>query len=211
MLKSDIPSNAVERVVKRHANGVKAEAQYFLRGAKVGWRYWEDDETLEREFSMRRGKYHGIARQWYSNGQLMWRSRYINGKEHGVAKQWDEKGRLLGTYRMNHGTGIDRWWVAVYRAGGGPRNYRYCLGEEVHWVNGVLHGRTRFWYGHLTHERYFWRGQPHGIWREWRSERKLERGYPQYYIRGKRVTKAQYLKACKTDKTLALPDQDTKQ
>ena len=136
MLKSGIPSNAVELVTKKHRNGTKAEARYLLRGARVGWRCWYEDGELEVEFPSKRGVYHGVVRQWHPNGQLRWQSRYLNGKEHGVAKQWNEKGRLLGTYRMIHGTGVGRWWDT----GGG---HRYYLAEERHYLNGLPHGREQ--------------------------------------------------------------------
>jgi len=196
MLRSDIPSNAVERVTKKHRNGRKVEAHYFLRGAKVGWRCWYESGQLESEFPSKRGVYHGTARLWHPNGQLRWQSRYLNGKEHGVARQWDEEGRPLGVYRMSHGTGIDRWWDK-----GGRR--RYSLTEERRYVNGRPHGRERQWSGkQLTEEGYWKYGQRHGIWRRWRLDGRLERSFPHYYLHGRMVTRARYLKACKTDRTM---------
>jgi hypothetical protein len=45
-------------------------------------------------------------------------------------------------------------------------------------------------------------GEYHGIERRWNHRRKLHRGYPKYWVRGEAVTKRQYLKAAKSDKTL---------
>lgn len=41
------------------------------------------------------GNIHGSARQWYTNGQLMYISHFNNGKPAGVNRGWRENGELL--------------------------------------------------------------------------------------------------------------------
>jgi hypothetical protein len=66
----------------------------------------------------------------------------------------------------------------------------------------------RHWYDEktLVRERFFGCGGYHGIWREWttsdKGPRTLKRGFPHYWISGVKVTKRQYIKACKVDPSL---------
>lgn len=60
-------------------------------------------------------------------------------------------------------------------------------------------------------ERHFREDQLHGIERSWNFDRKLRRGFPRYWINGKRVMKRQYLRARIDDPTLPLfRDKDTR-
>lgn len=53
---------------------------------------------------------------------------------HGICRQWDENGGLLGTFTMEHGTGIQRAWHDNGR-----------LQMELSTVNGEFCGRSRLW------------------------------------------------------------------
>ena len=193
MAKSGIRSTAVERVTKKHRNGVKAEASYYFRRAEVGYRTWYENGRLWEEFPMRHGERHGIVRGWHPNGRLSWQSRYVAGKQYGATKYWDPRGKLLSGRRH----------ITIGRLPG--------FVQECNFVRGVQHGRERFWQGkHLTLEGRFAHGKPHGIWKSWNLDGRLKRSFPHYYIYGKKVTKVQYLKACKTDKTLPIPEQHNK-
>src|SRR5262249_7219402 len=130
-------------------------------------------------------------------GQLLSAEPYENGVPHGTAYQWASDGRLLGTYTLEHGTGLDLWRQAwedgrVYLA-------------EVHSIrNGLSHG-FEWWFfvgRRLRRERHWQEGTLHGIEREWNFSGGLRRGFPRYWVRGERVTKAKYLKASVVDSTL---------
>jgi hypothetical protein len=51
-------------------------------------------------------------------------------------------------------------------------------------------------------EAHFWQDLQHGIRREWNSDGKLRRGFPQYWVNNERVAKRQYLRACAKDPNL---------
>ena len=194
-----IPSGARELVTERYPNGSKKRAEYFVRGRKAGFRYWWESGQIDWEHPIRRGASHGVDRRWHANGQLMSQTSYRYGNEHGVARQWNPRGKLLGRYRMRHGTGVDRWWDDDGR-----------LAEERHYRNGRPHGLERWWWNRrwLSEERHWRDGVLHGIWREWR-EGKLWRGFPRFYLNGKRVTRARYLRAVARDP--CLPPYDPKE
>ena len=97
-----------------------------------------------------------------------------------------------------HGTGYDIWRWEWWEG--------FAPVSEVHSMqDGVPHG-YEWWMDadqrSLDHERHWSEGKYHGIERRWNHQRKLHRGYPKYWIRGEAVTKRQYLKAAKSDKTL---------
>ncbi len=187
-----IPKKAQQVVIETHEDGSPKCTHYFLKNQKIAAIHWFANGDVEHEFYYRNGRWHGPLRRWYENGQLEWETYYVNGKEHGVSKQWNRKGELLGTYVMNHGTGVDHWWDEKGR-----------LLEEIHCLNGNRHGLDRRWNTkRLDQESYFKEGEPHGISREWNWQGKLRRGFPQYYVNGKKMNKRQYLKACQTDSTL---------
>ena len=188
-----IPLRAKEVVRERSPNGSKCFSEYFFGGKLVGRRCWWENGRLHIEESFRNGIKHGIERHWYQNGRLMWQTNYDKGLEHGIARQWGRKGEFLGGYRMRHGTGVDLWWDLG------------VLAEERHVKNGLLHGFERWWTEGVVWEESHWQaGEEHGIRREWRLDesRRLRPGYPHFFIRGKRVRKAEYLRRQPADLTL---------
>jgi hypothetical protein len=86
------------------------------------------------EESHRRQKLHGRCRTWHRNGKLAGEVFYRNGLLHGVCRQWNERGKLLGSFRMTHGTGIQKVW---------HDNGRLQL--EFATVGGEFCGRKRLW------------------------------------------------------------------
>jgi MORN repeat variant len=92
------------------------------------------------------GAYHGSCRTWHYNGQMAQERRYSHDQLHGHSRQWNAKGRLLGSFTMNHGTGILRHW---------HENGRLHL--EIDLTDGQYHGRTRMWLrdGTLVMENYY--------------------------------------------------------
>src|SRR6185436_4124957 len=151
---------------------------------------------VEIEYGLQAGRLHGMSYDLV-RGHLVCAEPYVNGLVHGVARQWSPDGELLGTYRMDQGTGIDLW--RGQRADGSP-----YLAEVHHIKRGRPHG-FEWWINEnqrTVHWERLWReGLPHGIERQWTSHR-LDRGYPRFHLRGKRVSKAEYVKACAKDKSL---------
>ena len=131
-------------------------------------------------------------------GQLSSATNYIDGLEHGTAQQWAEDGTLVGSYTLDHGTGLDLWWDELW-----GRHWR--LSEARQLRNGERHG-YEWWLGAeqsgVTRESHFAGGRAHGIQRDWNHAGRLRRGYPKYFINGQQVTKRQYLRATSQDASL---------
>jgi antitoxin component YwqK of YwqJK toxin-antitoxin module len=180
-----------EAVLNSHANGAKFNTHHFKGGKLVARCSWEANGGLGLVVPVRGGRENGVASRYHENGRLMWRTTYRNGLEHGLASQWNSRGKLLGKYRMVHGTGVDLWWDEQGR-----------LLEERNVRDGKMHGVERWWMGPLWRESYWWEGAEHGIHREWRVDGRLKPGFPKFYLRGEKVTKAVYARAALSDKTL---------
>jgi hypothetical protein len=109
-----------------------------------------------------------------------------------------EDGRLMGTYTMIRGTGLDVWRQQR------PNGTVYI--SEIHSLrDGRPDGFTWFfWDGEASvwSEEHFQSGDPQGIERRWNTLGGLCRGYPRYYVQGKRVKKREYIRAAAPDPTL---------
>jgi hypothetical protein len=105
---------------------------------------------LREEVPLRKGRRHGIVRNWHKNGVLASEEPYRAGLLHGVCRQWNETGKLLGKYKMVNGTGIQRAW-----------HDNGQLQLEVSTVRGEFCGRNRIWLrdGTLISERFHLRGR----------------------------------------------------
>lgn len=189
-----IPETAHEVVNETHENGAKMRVSYFVDGREIGWRFWGDSGIVLMEYQMRDGRRHGRYRHFHDNGVVWEEGSYEDDLEHGEVRQFDDTGRQIGSYLMNHGTGLDLW----YESPG-------VLAEEHPLQDGRLHGFERWWSGdNLTvHEEcHFWKGKRHGVLRRWNRHHKIARSYPQYYVMDERVTKRRYERACRADPTL---------
>jgi antitoxin component YwqK of YwqJK toxin-antitoxin module len=196
VISNELPEQAVEEVTLRWENGDKREATYRIDGNAVWCRYWDESGQLGGEHGISDNKWHGPDRTWHSNGRLSSESCYYHGKEHGIACQYDEDGNLLGTYTMRHGTGLDRWYQ---KAG--------VLSEERQYQDGNKHGFERWYWepcddGTVHEEGHYKNYVEHGIFREWNTNGRFRRGFPQYFVDGVKVTKRQYIAASKRDNTL---------
>lgn len=194
--KSSIPPDAAEVVEKRHPNRTKAYASFFLGGEKVGCRQWDEGGQLMYECGLRAGGRHGNVYCFYADGRLEEVQPYRNGTTHGVGRQWAEDGRLLVTWELVHGTGLDLWC----------NTQRGTLAEEHYLPGEGQLGYMRQWNAdeQTVWQEYFYvlgKGY-HGVWREWNAHGRLRRGFPRFYVRDRKVTKRQYLKACESDPTL---------
>jgi antitoxin component YwqK of YwqJK toxin-antitoxin module len=191
-VRSSIPLRAEEE--SQYVDGKKVSAEYFLNGELVGRRFWHQNGVLELEQCYRNGRAYGASRRWHENGRLMWEGPFRNGLAHGICRQWDKNGNLLGSSRMKMGTGVDLWW--------GDCRQRFPT-EERSYVKGQRHGFERWWCGKhaIFQELHFHNGVEHGVLRQWTSG-KLTRGYPRFYVLGKKVTKRGYIAASHGDATL---------
>jgi hypothetical protein len=192
--KTSIPAQAAEVIDEYHANGVKSRASYVLAGEVVGHRAWVEDGHLDSEYGMSHGNKHSPVYFFHDNGQVMSREIYRNGTLHGICKQWAEDGRLLVTWKMVNGTGLDLWCnddgtliEALYYKEGEPLYQRF-------WADEKTLMRERLW-GSFVEIRREWTISDKGPGR-------LKRGFPHFYLKGVRVTKREYVKACKADPSL---------
>ncbi|HLF00527.1 MAG TPA: hypothetical protein VI547_01030, partial [Anaerolineales bacterium] len=170
---------------------------YLVRGRIVGIRRYKSDGVLVSEQPLKDGFYHGTVYRWGFSGTLILSRPYVAGKQHGKVWQWSDDGSLLGTYTMNHGTGIEIHWTQ-----GGADSMLPRLVRPMR--DGKLHG-YEWWIDEneiLSGELHWVDGQWHGIDRCWNAKGRLKRGFPKYYIHGQRVAKRQYTKACISDPTL---------
>jgi antitoxin component YwqK of YwqJK toxin-antitoxin module len=196
--RSSIPKAARERVTATSVHGPqKYKAECVFKGKVVGIRFFHETGELSMEYPMRNGLTHGIAYRSDEPGKLLSAEPYFNGRPHGTAKQWSDEGKLLGTYTMKHGTGVDLWWQQFQD--GEPH-----LAEARYLKDGERHGFEWWWLDrkNLWQEQHFSNGRSHGIERSWNEHGRLCRGYPQYWVSDKRVSKQQYIRASAKDPTL---------
>lgn len=198
--RSSIPKAARERVLANHRMGRKKyRAEYLLNGEVVGVRQFDENGHLEFECPMRNGVAHGMLYD-IDDGIVTFAEPYRNGLAHGTAKQWSHDGKLIGTYTMNHGTGLDLWRVKCNWGNG-----RVYLSEARYVKEGKWHG-FEWWLDEnqksVHSEHHFWENLQHGIERQWNDQRRLRRGFPRYWVNNQQVTKRQYLRARAKDGNL---------
>jgi hypothetical protein len=198
--RSSISKNARERVVATHLKGPqKYKVECVLKQEVVGIRTFEENGQLQYECPLKNDLRHGTV-YFFSDGKVDFAEPYRNGFAHGTAKQWSDDGELIGTYTMNHGTGLDLW-----RAKKNWGTGSIYLSEARYIQNGKWNG-FEWWLNEdqrsVHDERHFCQDQLHGIERCWNFQGRLRRGYPKYWIKGKRITKRQYISACAKDSTL---------
>ena len=200
--RSSIPKEARENVTERW-EGKKLCADYLVGGEKVGERTFFDTGDPQDERAFKEGRKHGFEYDWHSPGVLAFASHFVDGLEHGTARQWSQEGRLIGTYTMDHGTGIDLWRQPRSELEDGS----WYLGEVLYCRVGIPVGFC--WRVNEDQETVWWErhaveGREHGIYREWNLHGRLRRGYPQYFLNGQKVRKREYVRACQSDPTLPI-------
>ena len=200
MFRSSIPATARARIVERHSSGAQARVEYVLGKSVVGYRDFDSNGELELDCGLRTGRPHGTTYRLDSPGKLVSATPYRNGLEHGLARQWSEDGLLIGSYRMQNGTGVILWWEETC---GKPR----CpyLAEVRFLLKGRLHG-YEWWLNEdqvsVHKERYWSKGELHGIGREWNDKGVMRSSFPRFHVRGNRVTRQVYERARATDASL---------
>lgn len=188
-----VPKHARERNLKIAGDDGEMAADFFIGSRHFAWVYWDKQGNVELEkYYDEQGRQHGVELYRHENGRIKWRSRWRHGKQHGKTQQWDRDGNLLLETRFVNGTGIDVWWD------------RGRVSEVRFFRESHRHGVEQWWFDArcVFEEGHFSKGQKHGIWRRWSGQRRLERGYPQYFTHDEKVTRREYLKARATDATL---------
>jgi len=193
--KTWIPVDAVETVTERYPDGTKKEASYFVGDEEVGYRMLDEQGTLDYE-SSRSGIHRGSYYRFHPNGQLLEIQPYHKDTMHGIGKQWAEDGELLVTWKLVRGVGLDLWCDT----------WSKTLSEERYWSDEGKVGYKRQWNedeATIWQEYFVLQGTGyHGVWREWNAKGRLRRGFPRYFVSDGKVTRRQYLRACKSDPTL---------
>ncbi|MFO0685347.1 MAG: hypothetical protein U0234_25025 [Sandaracinus sp.] len=170
---------------------------FYVRGRprlRVHWHAEEGAPCWALELD-REGRMHGREREWRADGRLFYEARWDDGVQHGLQRMWRADGVLVVRTRFVRGTGLDAWLPqeGALRAAGETRPF----------VDGQRHGPERHWESarRVWREEWFSRGVEHGITREWNRTR-LARGFPRFFVRGERVDRRAYARACEHDPTL---------
>ena len=137
------------------------------------------------------GEGHGIEIQRDNSGRIIWSARWVHGKMHGPAIQFDERGRPLLVTHFARGRGTDIWMNCGK------------VTEIRELEDGQLHGLVRWGDPEKpSEEGCFFRGQRHGIFREWKPDGNLRKGFPRFYIKDARVARRVYMTAQAKDPSL---------
>lgn len=213
-------ADAEARIVATWPSGAPRQLDFYRADTLLGRRFIvEDDPRSFTELELAPdGRRHGLEIR-IDDGELVSVEPYANGLPHGLAEQWAQ-GELIGTYQMDRGGGLDLWhavccapcWASRPRGAGDAcrcheagAERKIYLAEARYLVDGWLHG-FEYWIDidqrSVHEERHFKRGQLHGIERVWSSSKKLRRGYPRYYVDGKRLDKRRYQRAAQKDASL---------
>ena len=182
---SSIPVSAICKdagLPGKRANS-RITRNYYVKGELIGKRTFRGkSELLEHECSYKNGLLHGFEYYWHRNGQLNAKILYVEGREHGDAFIWGPRGDLLGTYHMEHGTGLQLWWNEF------DGKAQLTVARQM--VEGRQNG-FEFWFqwhrpGVLQKESWWKNGVMHGIQRQWDDD-DLISDYPKYWINGREV------------------------
>ena len=197
-LQSDIPDDARSRVTHRHPGGRRQIVKFFTHAGLCGIRTYYANGTPESEQSYREEMRLGMQYEWYESGAFWSAAPYVDGLPHGTARQWSVDGRPLGTYTMDHGTGIDLW--RQERADGSV-----YLSEARFLLRGKRHGLE--WFINEDQQTVYiertWRNHRiHGIEREWDAQGRLGARFPKFHVGAGLVDKRRYVAFCEHNLTL---------
>jgi hypothetical protein len=190
-----IPARAEEKILGYDKRGAKDRSEFWLNGQRVGfvsWDPWEPSGTPGIAGGYRNGVRVGYQIS-YDRGAVSYAEPFKEGLVHGWAKQFDSRGRLIFESPFKNGTGTDYWC-----------NEKGSLAEEHPLVEGKPSGWERWWNEDeksIHSETHWLNGEWHGIKREW-TRGGLDRGYPQFFIHGKRISKRGYMAAARREPTL---------
>jgi hypothetical protein len=202
-MKSEMPDGVIGKPV--HGSNKDIDPAFrvvncFAAGELVGRRIYNRESTLILETPMKDGLKHGREITWDDDGNLLSIEPYGKGKIHGTAKQYGRHGKIIGTYKLNHGTGLDIWRQ--------EEEGNKVFISEIHSLQDGMPNGYEWWFASSKHdlmqERHWQMGKLHGIERIWNSKGKLRRGYPKFFIADQVVTKRKYAKMALIDQTLPL-------
>jgi antitoxin component YwqK of YwqJK toxin-antitoxin module len=197
--RSSIPKNARERIVARYSDTRHPMiAEYRLNRSLVGIRRFHPTGELMHENPIRHEMMHGIVYRCDEPGKVISAEPWSYGLPHGVARQYSHDGALLGTYQMKRGTGLDLWWQEAHEGAPWLSEARYLRDGKWHGFEWWLREDQK----NVWEERHFASGQPHGVERQWNSAGRLKRGFPRYWVKGRRVTRHEYLRLSARDESL---------
>lgn len=169
-------------------------------GRKVMRVTWEAEGKIHRTLSYDRdGRPHGLECEYREDGILIWCQQWVHGKMHGPCMMLDERGRPLAVSKFVEGRGFDVWMGGCNEG----------IAEIHQLADGAPHGVTRW--GDPSRpweEEHFFEGRRHGIFRCW-DDGVLEKGFPEFYVNGERVSREEYELARQNDAALpAYREQD---
>lgn len=100
-------------------------------GDKVS--YYNDGVSKEIEYTLKNGKYEGVFKSYFKNGNIEFNGQYLNDKKTGFWQQYNENGDLVYEYNMLNGKleGLAK----VYEDG--------KISEEKYFSNDVLNGSAK--------------------------------------------------------------------
>lgn len=190
--KPRIPAGATETVTRVDEHGRKFASEFWFRGQLAGRAYWNPDGTPCLAVGLRNGVPVGHQVEFHEFGGV-YAEPFVEGRLHGLARQFAPDGRLLMVSPFEHGTGTDFWC-----------DHQGRLAEEHPVVDGKPSGTERWWTEDqktVYSETEWLNGEWHGATRHWTGGR-LDRGFPKFFVEGKRVSKRAYLKLAQRDRTL---------
>jgi hypothetical protein len=177
-------------ILRSDRHSVQGEA--LLGGRKLGRLLWSLDGRILHEQPLdAQGRHHGVEVERDNSGKAVWCAGWVHGSMHGPVIQFDEHGHPLMVTYFVRGRGTDIWMSGGH------------VSEIREMEDAQPHGLVRW--GNPTspsEEGYFFRGRRHGIFRKWESDGTLKKGYPQYYVEDKRISRLAYEKACEANPVL---------
>ena len=95
-----------------HARRCSPTAPRWTDLGPVGWdrRSWGNGRCRSAG-QWRRGREHGVHREWYSNGCPKSACTYRNGRKHGPCRTWYRSGRLMSSFRYHAGRPKGSWTI----------------------------------------------------------------------------------------------------
>jgi hypothetical protein len=189
-------SPGVTLVVTRHdRDSVSGEARSGRR--RLARFLWTTGGLLQHETPLdARGREHGLQIERDDEGKIAWCAQWSHGKQHGLTMQLGRGGRPLLVTEFVRGRGTDIWTSGC----AGPAHAGVSEVREL--ADDRLNGWIRWGNPRRPwEEEHYRRGERHGITRVWKDN-ELSAGYPQFFVRGVRVSRRAYRAAEAADPTL---------
>ena len=137
---------------------------------------WYEDGQQESNLNYKDGKLNGVQRGWHENGKPWYEKNYKDGIEDGTHKEWYENEKPL--YEKNYRDGIEDGTHKEWYENGKPKS-------EDNYKDGELDGVQKEWYenGQQWQEWNYKDGKQDGVIRGWHSNGQLH--YDNVYVDGK--------------------------